>query len=55
MVQIIAEAGVNHNGEIKNAIKMIDIAASAGADIIKFQTLKLNLWLLKQQNTLSKE
>ena len=40
MVQIIAEAGVNHNGEIKNAIKMIDIAASAGADIIKFQTFK---------------
>ena len=35
---IIAEAGVNHNGEIKNAIKLIEIAAEAGADLVKFQT-----------------
>ena len=35
---IIAEAGVNHNGSIKNAKKLIDVASDAGADIIKFQT-----------------
>ena len=37
-VLIIAEAGVNHNGSIKLAKKLIDGASSAGADIIKFQT-----------------
>lgn len=35
---IIAEAGVNHNGDIKLAKKLIDIAKSAGADAVKFQT-----------------
>ncbi len=35
---IIAEAGVNHNGDIKIAKKLIDAAVYAGADIIKFQT-----------------
>lgn len=35
---IIAEAGVNHNGEMDTAIKMIDVAKEAGADIVKFQT-----------------
>lgn len=35
---IIAEAGVNHNGDIKLAKKLIDIAADAGADLVKFQT-----------------
>ena len=39
-VFIIAEAGINHNGEIKLARKMIDVAHSAGADCIKFQTFK---------------
>jgi N,N'-diacetyllegionaminate synthase len=34
---IIAEAGVNHNGKIKYAIKLIDLAARSGADFIKFQ------------------
>ena len=37
---IIAEAGVNHNGDIKLAKKLIDIAADAGADYVKFQTFK---------------
>lgn len=37
---IIAEAGVNHNGKIENAIKLIDAAAEAGADAVKFQTFK---------------
>lgn len=37
---IIAEAGVNHNGSLKIAKKMIDSAKSAGADAVKFQTFK---------------
>ena len=36
-VFIIAEAGVNHNGSLKIAKKMVDIAARAGADAVKFQ------------------
>jgi N,N'-diacetyllegionaminate synthase len=35
---IIAEAGVNHNGDMDLARKLIDVAASAGADFVKFQT-----------------
>ena len=35
---IIAEAGVNHNGDIKLAKKLIDVAKEAGADAVKFQT-----------------
>lgn len=37
-VYIIAEAGVNHNGNVELAKKMVDEAKSAGADCIKFQT-----------------
>ena len=37
---IIAEAGVNHNGSIENAKKLIDVAHQAGADYVKFQTFK---------------
>jgi len=37
-VIVIAEAGVNHNGSLENAFKMVDVAAKAGADFIKFQT-----------------
>jgi len=39
-VLIIAEAGVNHNGDINKAIELIEIAAEAGVDIVKFQTFK---------------
>ena len=39
-ITIIAEAGVNHNGSLKLAKQMIDEAAKAGADYIKFQTFK---------------
>jgi N,N'-diacetyllegionaminate synthase len=35
---IIAEAGVNHNGDINLAKRLIDAAAEAGADLVKFQT-----------------
>ncbi len=37
---IIAEAGINHNGELKKAFEMIEAAKSAGADAVKFQTFK---------------
>ena len=39
-VFIIAEAGVNHNGDPLKALKLIDAAVESGADAIKFQTFK---------------
>ena len=38
MIDIIAEAGVNHNGSVELAAQLIDAAAAAGADFVKFQT-----------------
>jgi N,N'-diacetyllegionaminate synthase len=37
---IIAEAGVNHNGDLDMARRLVDVAAAAGADLVKFQTFK---------------
>ena len=37
---IIAEAGVNHNGNINLAKKLINVASKAGADYVKFQSFK---------------
>ena len=37
---IIAEAGVNHNGDIETAKRLIDVASVAGVDYVKFQTFK---------------
>jgi N,N'-diacetyllegionaminate synthase len=37
-ILIIAEAGVNHNGDLATALRLIEAAAAAGADIVKFQT-----------------
>jgi len=39
-IQIIAEAGPNHNGELSIALQLVDVAVKAGADIVKFQTAK---------------
>ena len=39
-VLIIAEAGVNHNGDLNTAKELIDVAAKAGVDLVKFQTFK---------------
>lgn len=47
-VFIIAEAGVNHNGSIELAKKLIDVASFAGADAVKFQTFKADKLLIKK-------
>ena len=39
-VFIIAEAGVNHNGQEDMAFKLVDAAVDAGANAVKFQTFK---------------
>ena len=44
---IIAEAGVNHNGRLTIAKKLVNAAKNAGADIVKFQQKALLLNLLK--------
>lgn len=44
---IIAEAGVNHNGDINLAKKLIDAAAEAGVEYVKFQTFKTELLVSK--------
>ena len=47
-VFIIAEAGVNHNGSIELAKKLIDVAVEAGADAVKFQTFKADKLVSKR-------
>lgn len=42
-VQVIAEAGVNHNGDIGLALELVDAAADAGADYVKFQSFKAGM------------
>ena len=44
---IIAEAGVNHNGRIDLALKLVDAAADAGADVVKFQTFRADTIVAK--------
>jgi N-acetylneuraminate synthase len=46
-VLIIAEAGVNHNGDIAMAYQLVDAAVEAGADAIKFQTFKADKLVTK--------
>ena len=50
---VIAEAGVNHNGNIKLAKKLIDVASKAGADYVKFQTFDVDQLILKNTKTAS--
>ena len=44
---IIAEAGVNHNGNLKTAFKLVDIAKNSGADFVKFQLFKADKLVTK--------
>ncbi|HEB9346054.1 TPA: N,N'-diacetyllegionaminate synthase [Campylobacter coli] len=44
---IIAEAGVNHNGDLNLAKKLIEVAAKSGADFVKFQSFKAELCVSK--------
>ncbi|WP_408072042.1 N-acetylneuraminate synthase [Butyrivibrio sp. JL13D10] len=59
---IIAEAGVNHNGSLELAKKLVDTAKECGADVVKFQTAKLSSLVSKsapmaeyQKNNTGKE
>jgi N-acetylneuraminate synthase len=46
-IKIIAEAGVNHNGDLNMAFELIDAAAESGANAVKFQSYKTELLTLK--------
>jgi len=46
-VFIIAEAGINHNGDMNTAKRLIDVAVEAGTDAVKFQTFKAELLVSK--------
>lgn len=48
---VIAEAGVNHNGSLDVALKLVDAAADAGADYVKFQTFNANKLVTKSAKT----
>jgi N,N'-diacetyllegionaminate synthase len=45
---IIAEAGVNHNGELEMARRLVEVAAQSGADFVKFQTFKADRLVTRQ-------
>lgn len=46
-ITLIAEAGVNHNGDLKKAFALVDAAAEAGADLVKFQTFSAKAMVTK--------
>ena len=45
----IAEVGINHNGDIQRAFKMIKVAKDSGADAVKFQTFCASEFCSKDQ------
>jgi N,N'-diacetyllegionaminate synthase len=49
----VVEAGLNHNGEIETAFKMIDVTKKSGADAIKFQTFKATEFISDPNSTLT--
>jgi len=49
-VFLIAEIGINHNGNVEKAMKMIDIAADSGADAVKFQSFRVDKLMIPSQN-----
>ena len=50
-VFIIAEAGVNHNGDLEAAIELVNVASECGADAVKFQTFKTDRLTTKRAAT----
>ena len=50
-VMIIAEAGINHNGDLDLAMRLVDAAKAAGADVVKFQTGNASASITKYANT----
>lgn len=50
-VKIIAEAGINHNGDLDLAMRLVDAAKAAGADVVKFQTGNASASITKYANT----
>lgn len=50
-VYVIAEAGINHNGDVAVAREMIDVASRCGADCIKFQTFKADEFVSDPEQT----
>lgn len=52
---IIAEAGSNHNGDLKTAFKLVDIAKEAGADAVKFQSVSFDTLTSESNNSTLKE
>ena len=46
---IIAEIGINHNGSLLNALKLIDVAKEAGADAVKFQKRTIDKVYTKEE------
>ena len=51
-IKIIAEVGVNHNGDIKIAKKLVDAAKAADADFVKFQTFSAEKLVSKNATVL---
>ena len=49
---IIGEIGINHQGDINIAKRLIDIAAAAGCDAVKFQKRNPNICVPEEQNSL---
>jgi sialic acid synthase SpsE len=48
---IIAEAGVNHNGDFQMAKELIKVAVEAGADVVKFQTFSADKKKIVQEKS----
>ena len=47
---VIAEVGVNHNGDLETAKRLIDVSKKSGADAVKFQTFSAEGLVLKKLN-----